>query len=74
MRANSDFMVLDALFYVIFVLSFNNFQFIIVVASVCLNKLTVNIIRNINITQYRHPRVQNHKVAVRTHASAVLND
>ena len=67
------FWTLRYLYYVIFVFSFTNIWFIIVVTSVWVYnnqiiKPTVNIIRNIRYI------IQNHKVAVRTYAPAALND
>ena len=74
LTATLSFWTRGCLFYVIFRIRFR--QHLIYHSfsvSVSLNnqtmKPTVNVPRNINI-----PRVQNHKVAVRTHASAVLND
>ena len=55
MRANSDFMILDAwissVFYAIFILAFAN-----MICHSCKSKLSndkINIIRNINITSTR---------------------
>ena len=39
-----------------------------------LKSRSINVKSNTKITWYRHPRVQNHKVAVSTHTSPVLND